>query len=42
MVEWHGQTEEEVTWELEEAMKKESRKLFNFEDEVDSYVGEEL
>ena len=41
-VQWHGQIEEEATWEVEEAMKKEYPELFNFEDEVDSQVGEEL
>ena len=41
-VEWYGQTEEEFTWEVEEAMMKEYPELFNIEDDVDSYVGEEL
>ena len=41
-LEWYGQTEKEFTWEVEEAMTKESPKLFTFKDEVDSYVGEEL
>ena len=41
-VQWHGQIEEKATLEVEDAMKKEYPELFNFKDEVDSQVGEEL